>query len=161
MRIPPLAAWLALAVPFCALPACASAQGIALMPLRFLDTSHEPADQAARHDARLALMTEEIARGLGGAGQVRVVTARDMDLACPQASPPCLNRLAADGGSRRAVYVVVHKSSTLILQVFVQVMDVGAERLIARRELSFRGDSDESWRKAGHFLAESIAPELE
>ena len=65
----------------------------------------------------------------------------------------------AERGAERGLFIVVQKTSTLILQAFASLVDLEGERLVTHTELSFRGDNDESWQKAAHFLAEKLAAE--
>lgn len=146
-----------------ALPVSASAE-LALMPVKFLDTSHEPQDQRRLHEARIELMRAVLIEEMSPA-RIIAITPGQVSAACAEETPECLLALAGTEGGDQAVFVTVHKSSTLIMQIFVQVMDVREARLVLRRDLSFRGDNDESWRRAARFLAgvltESLAPEAE
>ena len=56
----------------------------------------------------------------------------------------------------QGLFIVVQKSSTLILQAFASLVDVPTGRLVLHKELSFRGDNDEAWRRAGHFMAAQL-----
>jgi hypothetical protein len=50
----------------------------------------------------------------------------------------------------------VHKMSTLVQWAKTQLIDVEEDRLIDDRWLSFRGDDDESWRRAERFLVKKL-----
>lgn len=134
-----------------ALPAAADT---ALMPVKFLDTSHEAEDQVAAHEARLAIFTDILADELDD--DVTLVTAEQVAAACQPETPECLVALARDQGADRALFVVVQKTSTLIMQAFAHLIDTQAETVAARRDLNFRGDSDESWQRAARFLARDL-----
>ena len=81
--------------------------------------------------------------GLDRRGLLRLVT------------PPVIATTAATGADR-ALFIVAQKTSTLILQLFVNLVDTRTGELIDSRNLNFRGDNDEAWRRAGVFLAGQI-----
>lgn len=137
-------------------PLGAAAETIALFPVKFLDTSKESRDQNDEHERRLALISKVVAEGLAQASQVEQLDAETVAAACTPEKVPCLIELAKTRKADVAVFLVIHKSSTLIMQQFVQVVDLKAEKVIYDRNVSFRGDSDQSWEKAGGFLAREI-----
>ena len=51
---------------------------------------------------------------------------------------------------------VVHKSSTLILQLWARLVDAHTGRDVFSCNLNFRGDTDEAWQRAETFLAAQI-----
>lgn len=131
---------------------------VALLPVKFLDTSGEAVDQGAAHLARLedfgATLAEEMAAGQGG--RIARIDAAAVTAACSPETPQCLVALARDRGADRALFVVVLKTSTLIMQGFATLVDTQAETVIAQRDLSFRGDTDDSWTRAARFLARDL-----
>ena len=137
----------------------AAADVLALLPVKFLDTSGETADQDAAHQARLAdfgtTLADELAAGQDGSTVARM-DAAIVAAACTPETPECLVGLARDHGADRALFVVVLKTSTLIMQGFATVIDTTAETVTAQRDLSFRGDSDDSWTRAARFLARDL-----
>ncbi|MTH33943.1 DUF2380 domain-containing protein [Paracoccus limosus] len=122
-------------------------------PVKLLDTAHEARDQTADHARRLALMGDVLAQALSG----EQVDAASIAAACPSETADCLVTFLRQRGGERGLFVAVQKSSTLILQVFATLVDLPARQVIARRELNFRGDNDESWRRAALFLAREFA----
>lgn len=161
-RLLPLAlAGLALATPAVAgagAEAGAEPPVLAILPLKLLDTSGEPVDQGPAHDRRLAAMADGLAADLAAAGgyrTVRLVPDR-LRSRCPDGRPDCLLAAAGEAGAGLVFVGVVHKSSTLILQLFARVVDVRTGRAVLTRDLNFRGDTDEAWRRAEAFLAGQI-----
>lgn len=145
-----------------ALPAvgAARAETLAVLPVKLLDTSQEPRDQAAEHARRLAMVTDALVADLAGAGPYAAtvrVAPEAIAAACPRETAPCLLDAARATGADRALFVVVQKSSTLIMQVFAHVVDLGDDGLLLSRDLNFRGDTDESWMKMAGFLAHTLA----
>lgn len=130
---------------FAAAPALAQT---AILPVKLLDTSGEARDQRADHDRRLALLAQTLQDGLPG-----IAIGADQAAACQPETTECLLDLAQAAGADRALFIVAHKTSTLILQLFVTLVDAESGRLILSRNLSFRGDTDDSWLRAGRFLA--------
>lgn len=131
---------------------------LAIADFDYTDTSGEAADQRAAHAARLATFTALLAEELAASGKYRVVT-----LAC--AEPPCsaarsdpaeLIEAARAAGAQVLLYGGIHKMSTLIQMGKAQAVDLKADKLVFDQTLSFRGDDDEAWRRAGMFLVEQL-----
>ena len=136
-----------------AMPVPGLAQDLLIAPVKLLDTSHEARDQSAEHARRLALMGAVLAEALPG----RVIDSGAVAAACPTETADCLLTFLGGQGGKQGLFVVVQKSSTLILQVFATLVDLGDRRVRVRREMNFRGDNDEAWRRAARFLAREIA----
>jgi Protein of unknown function (DUF2380) len=135
----------------------ATAVALAVMPLKLLDTSGEPVDQASEHAARLRTMEEALQRDLGADyDEVVLIGEDELAAGCPEESPQCLVDLAAGAGADEALFAVVLKTSTLIMQMFVSIVDVEGGQVVKHRELNFRGDTDESWQRAEQFLVENL-----
>lgn len=140
--------------------AMARAETLAIMPVKLLDTSGEATDQRADHERRLALVESALAADMKGSERYRAtipVTPEAVAAACPRETAACLIGAARDAGADAALFIVVQKSSTLILQVFAHLVDTETTALVASRELNFRGDTDESWMRMEHFLANQLA----
>ncbi|AWN38805.1 hypothetical protein DK427_02885 [Methylobacterium radiodurans] len=131
---------------------------MAVLPLKLLDTSGEPTDQSAQHEARLARLTDEIAVDLTGTGlySAAVLPAEHLRRNCPAGQAACLLQAARDRGAHLIFVGVVHKSSTLILQFWARLVDVRTGRDVLTRDLNFRGDTDEAWQRAEAFLVAQI-----
>ncbi|AGT09278.1 DUF2380 domain-containing protein [Paracoccus aminophilus] len=132
-----------------ALPHPSRAEGIVVMPVKFLDTSKEATDQSAAHLDRIAILTQVLTEDIGATA----LSSQDIATACPKETPECLLAAAKAAGAQTAIFIVVHKSSSLIMQAFVQVLDVDQQHVLFKRDLNFRGDNDEAWRRAGIFMA--------
>ena len=134
-----------------------AAETLAVFPPKFLDTSHEVRDQSADHMRRLDLLAQVLAEDLAPS---LAITGRQVADACDPETTNCLLALARDGGANRSLFVVVQKTSTLIMQVFTTLVDSTNGDLIASPSLNFRGDTDESWRRAAKFLARDLRDDL-
>lgn len=138
-------------------PATASlAEGVAIFPIKLLDTSHEARDQMADHTRRRALVADILAAQLPGAIPVEAAT---VAAACTPETTECLMAVARDAGADQALLIVFQKTSTLIIQIFVNLVDVDSAELIDSRSLNFRGDTDEAWERAARFLAGQLRAE--
>lgn len=140
-----LAACLMLLAP---LPALADT---AILPVKMLDTSGEAQDQQADHERRMALLAEVLGKEL----PALLIAPGDL-VACQPQTTDCLLEATAATGADRALFIVAQKTSTLILQLFVNLVDTRTGELLDSRNLNFRGDNDEAWRRAGLFLAGQI-----
>jgi hypothetical protein len=138
---------------------------IAVIDFDYLDTSGEPDDQQAQHTARLADFMRSLRADLVSESRFRVVA-----IACGQ--PPCtagdtppadLIARAKQAGARLMLFGQVHKMSTLIEWANTEIVDLAADKLIESKLFTFRGDTDEAWRRAERFIvkeATDAAPKL-
>ena len=158
-RLLSLAATLAVAPGAGAEPARAGAPvAIAVMDFDYADSSGEARDQTREHQQRTLEFARRLRADLAADPTYRVVA-----LECP--TPPCTARaLAPDevvaaakrAGARLILYGGVHKMSTLVQWASVELVDVEADKLLDDRFLTFRGDSDEAWRRAEAFVVEKM-----
>lgn len=133
-------------------------EALVVLPIKLLDTSGEPTDQAAQHAERLVRLADGLATDLTRAGLYRA-TRLPADLlrrACPSEDGACLLKAARARGADVIFVGVVHKSSTLILQLWARVVDARTGRDLFSRDLNFRGDTDEAWHRAAAFLLSQI-----
>jgi len=131
---------------------------VAVIDFDYTDTSGEPRDQTAEHTERLAAFVNALKNDLAATGRFKPV-----DIAC--ASPPCtagntparaLIQAAKAAGARLLVYGGIEKMSTLIQWGKLEIVDLEADRLVDDKMLTFRGDSDEAWRRAEAFVVGEI-----
>ena len=135
----------------CLLLASPAWADIAILPVKMLDTSGEARDQQEDHDRRMALLARVLAEELPA-----TPVAPDALAACQPQTADCLLAATLSTGADQALFVVAQKTSTLILQLFVNLVDARTGELLDSRNLNFRGDNDEAWRRAGLFLAGQI-----
>jgi len=122
-----------------------------------LDTSGEGADQSAAHDTRIDAIKKALERDLADRyGRVVTIQAADVAAVCPVEGPKCLLDAAAAAGADEALFVSIVKTSSLIMRMYVQIVDVRQRVVAQKRELNFRGDTDESWRRAEQFLVRNL-----
>lgn len=139
-----------------ALAAEAGPAAVAVADFDYSDTSGEAADQTAQHRERMTLFATLLRETLQREHRV-------MRPACPQ--PACTaTSMAADDlvtaarrdGARYLVYGGIRKMSTLVQWGEVQLLDVDRDRLVLRRTVTFRGDTDTAFRRAAAFVAETV-----
>ena len=131
---------------------------VAVYPVTFLDTSNEAGDQNAEHERRQRLMATELATALGQQSGVtaHLESSEHMHAGCPTNDAECQLGLARAKKATLIAVTTVHKVSTLIMNIGARLVDAQSNRTIWARDLSFRDDSDQSWSRAGRFLASEI-----
>jgi hypothetical protein len=136
---------------------------IAVADFDYFDTSGEPTNQQAEHQARLQAFTNAIRADLERDGRYRVVA-----LSCPQTrcaagelAPADLLEKARLAGANRLLYGGIQKMSTLIQNAKVQVVDIAENKLRFDRLITFRGDTDESWQRAERFIVRDLISETQ
>lgn len=146
-------------------PAAASpaAPRLAVAVFEYLDTSGEVRDQSAEHQARLRKFRSSLEAHLEAGGTVEVVSLPHCaEEACSTvgATPERLMADAREAGAELLVQGAVHKVSTLIQEMQVTVLDVGEQRVVLQRAISFRGETDQAYERAARFVAGTITAEL-
>lgn len=131
---------------------------LAVLPIKLLDTSGEPTDQSKQHAERMQRLAEDLASDLTRSGryQATLLPAELLLKDCPTGDAQCLLRASRAQGAELVLVGVVHKSSTLILQLWARLVDARTGRDVFSRDLNFRGDTDEAWRRAEAFLIGQI-----
>ncbi|KQP03431.1 hypothetical protein ASF26_13385 [Methylobacterium sp. Leaf93] len=132
-----------------------------VLPIKLLDTSGEPTDQTSEHTERLARLADGLATNLTRSGLYRatVLPADNLRQDCPSEAVACLLKAAQTRGAELILVGVVHKSSTLIMQLWARLVDARSGQDLYSRDLNFRGDTDESWQRAERFLVAEIRDE--
>ena len=134
---------------------------VAVADFDYVDTSGEVLDQEREHAQRLRALAQQVREGLGDSGRYRVVSLGcDPDpCSAGRTDPAELIAKAQAAGARLLVYGGIQKMSTLIQYGNAQVVDLAADRLVFNRNISFRGDNDEAWRRAAQFLVADLVNE--
>ena len=131
---------------------------VAIADFDYKDTSGETQDQAAAHAERLRNFTQLIDDQLSASGKYQVVA-----ITCPKR--PCsagamdaqsLTDAARQSGARLLLYGGIHKMSTLVQFGKAQIADLETDQLVYDRTITFRGDDDNAWKRAGEFLVEEL-----
>ncbi len=132
---------------------------IAVIDFGYVDTSGEVRDQRREHEARLAAFMRDLKRDLGQSSHFRLVTPACGQGPCSLAdvTPGDLMAAARQAGADIVLVGGVHKMSTLVQNAKIQVIDVRDGRIVRERLFTFRGDTDEAWRRAEAFIFDDIA----
>jgi hypothetical protein len=130
---------------------------LAVADLDFRDSSGEVRDQSAEHVARLQSFAAALRDGLSADPAIEIVA-----LSCPDPCTPAepgVRALAEEAKVKGARYLLigrVHKISTLIGSIQLAVIDLDADAATCDRSLSYRGDTDEAWRRAAAFAVRDV-----
>jgi hypothetical protein len=134
------------------------APGLVVNELDYVDTSGEVLDQRAAHAERLRAFADGLRNDLAASGKFRIVALDCAHGSCAGAAENIPKGLA-EAERAGAAYVMfggIHKKSTLVQWAKIQILDVKTQRIVFDRLLTFRGDNDVSWRRAGAFLVRDI-----
>jgi hypothetical protein len=119
------------------------------------DTAGEDSTRNAQHAARVDAFAGLLRDKLTAQGKYKVVS-----LTCPASRcsagtvpPDDLLQAARQAGARILIYGGIHKTSTLVQWALMQAVDLQQRKLLLDRRFSFRGDSDEAFRRAAAFMA--------
>jgi uncharacterized protein DUF2380 len=131
---------------------------VAVADFDYVDTSGEVADQSAEHRARVTAFVELLRDNLGAQGEFRVLPFDCPDHPCTAASMRSDDFVAAArrSGARLVVYGGIRKMSTLVQWGEVQLLDLESDKLLLRRTVTFRGDTDTAYRRAALFVGDTL-----
>ena len=131
---------------------------IAVLDLDYTDHSGELRDQRQEHAARLQRFAEALRADLTNTGKYRIVSPVCDPTPCT-AADTALIADARKAGARLIMFGGVQKMSTLIQWAKLLVIDVQTEKAVFDRLITFRGDDDESWKRAEAFtIREFMSP---
>jgi hypothetical protein len=142
------------------------AQSVAVFDFELIDTSLEGAIRGARPDeqARLVRLSDQLRQLLRDSGRFSLVDiapiASEAQASNLQACGGCDMRLAQSIGAELAITGTVQKVSNLILNMNIYVRDTSSRATIAAMSADMRGNTDESWSRALHWLVRNrlLAP---
>jgi hypothetical protein len=142
------------------------AQSVAVFDFELIDTSLEGAIRGARPDeqARLARLSDQLRQVFRDSGRFSLVDiapiASEAQASNLQACGGCDMRLAQRIGAELAITGTVQKVSNLILNMNIYVRDTSSRATIAAVSADMRGNTDESWSRALHWLVHNrlLAP---
>lgn len=131
---------------------------LALSGFFLLDSSGEQRDQSAEHAARLQRFDGILRDELAASGRFTLVQMECPPQGCTgQAmTPDELLDSAGEAGARFLAMGAVEKMSTLVLWSRLEVYDVASRKLVFNRLFTFRGDNDEAWQRAAHYIARDL-----
>lgn len=144
----------------------AQTQKAAVFDFELLDTSLEGEIKGPRSDehTRLLLISDQLREDMTKSGRFELLDMAALNVAAQsknlQACGGCDVQLAQQIGADLVVTGVVQKISTLILNMRIYLRNVHTGRLVTAMNADFRGNTDESWSRAVHYLARNrlLAP---
>ncbi|MFO1035531.1 MAG: DUF2380 domain-containing protein [Geminicoccaceae bacterium] len=127
---------------------------VAVLDVEYIDTSGEVRDQSQEHAARAARLVEAMRDGLSASDGYRGVALSCGDDPCTARTtePATLVKLARSAGAGLILVPTVQKMSTLVQFAKVQAIAVATGDIVFDRWLTFRGDTDESWRRLQEYV---------
>lgn len=131
---------------------------LAVTGFDFRDTSGEVRDQTAEHAKRLQALGNTLQEGLSASGRTHVVPLPCQTGQCTARSNglEALSVQARSAGARYLLIGEVQKLSTLVGNMKFAVLDLTSNKPVCDRFLTYRGDTDEAWRRAAAFAAQDI-----
>ncbi|MFC6489956.1 DUF2380 domain-containing protein [Nitratireductor sp. GCM10026969] len=130
----------------------------AVSDFSFRDTSGETRDQSAEHAARLRAFNAILRSELSDSGAFTPV-ALDCGTAACSIGAQGIGALAERARRAEARYLLVgevHKMSTLVGWVRFAVLDLDKDASVCDRFLTYRGDTDEAWRRAAAYTVRDL-----
>lgn len=134
----------------------AEAVKTAIFDFELTDTSME--GERAEHRQWLRLASDELRRALAASGRYAIVdtgpaAARIADAGHLHGCNGCEAGIARELGAELAISGVVHKVSTLILQIAVTVRDAKSGEVRKATNVEVRGDNEVSWVRGARYIA--------
>ena len=106
--------------------------------------------------ARLLRVGDQLRKELGDSGNFQILDIAPVNAAAHQsnlqACGGCDVKLAQQLGADLEITGVVQKVSNVILNINVFLRDAHTGRLVAAANTDMRGNTDESWSRATHYL---------
>jgi Protein of unknown function (DUF2380) len=131
---------------------------IAIVDFSYVDTSGETRDQRSEHEARLHNFMCALRQDLVAHGRFRLATiAFAADPGRPLDSLSELLTAARDARADILLIGGIQKMSTLVQWAKVQAIEVATGQIVFEKLFTFRGDTDEAWRRAERFISADIA----
>ena len=139
---------------------------LAVFDFEMIDTSLQGEVYGKRSDEqeRLKRTGDQLRRELGESGKFQILDIAPVNVAAHQnnlqACGGCDAKLARQLGVDLYITGTVQKVSNLILNVNVYLHDAETGRLITAASADMRGNTDESWSRATHYLVKErlLAP---
>ncbi|GAB3676458.1 DUF2380 domain-containing protein [Salinisphaera aquimarina] len=123
------------------------------------DTSGEVRDQRAAHAEMMHTFVATLRQGLeddAGYATQSLPCDNDTCTAGNMESAALIER-ARQSDARLLVFGGIHKMSTLVQWGHVYMVDLSNEKILLERSFSFRGDDERAFRRAGEFVAGTLA----
>ena len=126
---------------------------IAIVDFDCVDTSGEVLDQHAEHEVRLSVFMSALKEDLAAGGKFRVLIPACRPDPCSRSSGSELLMAANATGADFMMVGGIHKMSTLVQWAKAEVIDFRTGQIVLDKLFTFRGDTDQAWRRAEEFIA--------
>jgi hypothetical protein len=132
--------------------------GMAVVEFNYVDTSGEIRDQTGEHQKRLNTFMLALRQDIAAGGKYRMVAATCQPTPCQvgRATLTELQDAARQAGAKILLMGGIHKMSTLIQNARVLAVNVETNAVVFDRLVTFRGDTDEAWKRAEAFISKQI-----
>lgn len=132
---------------------------IAVVDFSYIDSSGEARDQRSDHAARLAEFMTALRMDFATKDKFRLVVPLCHPGPCSvtDTSEADLLNAARNAGAALLLIGGVHKMSTLVQWAKVEAIDVRTGRVVLDKLFTFRGDTDEAWRRAEAFIFDEFS----
>jgi len=143
----------------------ANLRSIAVLDFELIDDHENPLTKDAQQ-IRLRNSTVQLRRELAEQRLYRVVDAapyagvqRDLQAQHEYLyrCDDCADQIGRQAGADLVMGAWVQKVSELILNLNVEIYDVGAKKVIFMKSVDLRGNDDRSWQRALHYLVRDMA----
>jgi hypothetical protein len=136
---------------------------VAVADFDYIDTSGEVRDQRKEHEARMLRFTELLRESISAQGDFQVQQLECAERPCTPINmqPQKFIDASRRSGARFVLYGGIHKISTLVQWGDIQLLDLEADKVLFRQNVTFRGDTDEAYRRAAAFVGGSVRDALE
>jgi Fe-S cluster biogenesis protein NfuA len=129
-----------------------------LLDFNYVDTSGETRDQTAEHQKRLDAFMLALRQDVAASQKYRMVAATCRPTPCEvgRSALTELQDAARQAGAKILLMGGVHKMSTLIQNARVLAVNLETNEVVLDKLVTFRGDTDEAWKRAETFIAQQI-----
>ena len=129
---------------------------VAIVDFNYIDTSGEVRDQRAEHEARLSVFMNTLKNDLAASGKFRVIVPACRPDPCSRSSRSELLKAAHAAGADFLLVGGIHKMSTLVQWAKAEVIDLRSGQIVLDKLFTFRGDTDQAWRRAEEFISNEL-----
>ena len=129
---------------------------IAIVDFNYVDTSGEVLDQRAEHEVRLSVFMSALKDDLAAGGKFRVLVPACRPNPCSRSSRSELLKAANAAGADFLMVGGIHKMSTLVQWAKAELIDLRSGQIVLDKLFTFRGDTDQAWRRAEKFIANEL-----
>jgi hypothetical protein len=129
---------------------------IAIVDFNYVDTSGEMRDQRTEHEMRLSVFMSALKNDLAARGKFRLVVPAYRPDPCSRSGGSKLLKAAKAAGADFLMVGGIHKMSTLVRWAKAEVIDLRNGQIVLDRLFTFRGDTDQAWRRAEKFISNEL-----